>query len=286
MYRAMFERKYKQSAEQTKDTDLEQFIWQCVQSLWLVRLIVEIPSPPKPKATPTPKYKMAAKLSVENTLTKPTSSPSVVVNEPVIAVAAAEPIVDQVKRQSRAPTMTSIAMPENVETLISKEALLYLWHTPTAQFESQGVFTAIILRRTDVPFHYCLAAHNGEHLLLAHDFSSEMNPKWTHKMSSITWNNQSTNGQWNGWCLRFASSEDYSEMCEMFIKSMWETLHQMPWGKMKEDERKYVMSSNEDVEMKDVSEEDEEAEVMDDLEVGKGKFTKHFTRTYHSLACL
>ena len=286
----MFERKYKQSAEQTKDIDLEQFIWRCVQSLQLVRFIVELPSPPKPKATPTPRYKVAAKpVSVENTPTKPTkptSSPNVVVNEPIIAVAGAEPMPDQVQRQSTPPTMTPIVVPNNVETLASKEALLYLWDTPTAQFESQGVFTAIILRRTDVPFHYCLAAHNGEHLLLAHDFSSDMNPKWTHKMSSITWNNQSTNGQWSGWCLRFASSEDYSEMCDMFIKCMWETLHQMPWGKMKEDEQRYVRSSNEDVEMKDVSEEDEEAEVMDDLEVGKGRFTKTFARAYRSLGCL
>ena len=171
--------------------------------------------------------------------------------------------------------MTPTVMPNNIdiETLVSKEALLYLWDTPTAQFESQGVFTAIILRRTDAPFHYCLAAHNGEHLLLAHDFSSDMNPKWTHKMSSITWNNQSMNGQWNGWCLRFASSEDYSEMCDMFIKCMWETLHQMPWGKIKEDEQRYVMSSNEDVDMKDVTEEDEEEEVIDDLEVDKGMFS-------------
>ncbi|KAL9712921.1 Vacuolar import and degradation protein 27 [Leucoagaricus gongylophorus] len=238
MYRAMYERKYRQSAEQTKDTDLEEFIWH----------------PPKPKPKPTPRHRIAAKsVPVENTPTKPTSSLA--------------PLPD--KRQPTPSTMTPTVMPNNIETLVSKEALLYLWDTPTAQFESQGVFTAIILRRTDAPFHYCLAAHNGEHLLLAHDFSSDMNPKWTHKMSSITWNNQSMNGQWNGWCLRFASSEDYSEMCDMFIKCMWETLHQMPWGRIKEDEQRYVMSSNEDVDMKDVTEEDEEEEVIDDLEVDK-----------------
>jgi hypothetical protein len=30
MYRAMFERKYKRGADQTKDSDLDEFIWQCV----------------------------------------------------------------------------------------------------------------------------------------------------------------------------------------------------------------------------------------------------------------
>jgi pantothenate kinase len=59
-------------------------------------------------------------------------------------------------------------------------------------------------------------------------------------------------------------------MCELFVRCLWEALHQTPWEKIKEDEQRYVMSSNEDVEMKDVSEEDEEDEVLNELEVDKG----------------
>jgi hypothetical protein len=161
-------------------------------------------------------------------------------------------------------------MTPNTEELIRKEAILYLWDKVQGQFETQGVFMAAIFRRTDIPFTYNLATHNGEYLLLAHDISSDMNPKWTHKMSSITWNHMSADGQWNSWCLRF-SPEDYPEICDMFVRCLWETLHQIPWAKIKEDEQRYVMSSNEDVEMKDASdEEDEEEEVLDELEVDKG----------------
>ncbi|KAF5363817.1 hypothetical protein D9756_000435 [Leucocoprinus leucothites] len=250
MYRAMYERKYKRSAEQTKDSDLEEFIWH----------------PPKPKAKSTPRRKVAAKPApVQETPASPTKA----VEEPIAAAAVTEPTTEQLQQQPTPSTFLPVPMPDNTETLATKEAILYLWDIPNAQFESQGVFTAAIIRRTDVPFRYCLAAHNGEHLLLAHDFSPDMNPKWTHKMSSITWNHLSSDGQWNGWCLRFATPEDYSEMSNTFIKCMWETLHQVPFEKMKEDEQRYVISSNEDVEMKDVSEEDEEDEVADELEVDK-----------------
>ncbi len=33
MYRAMYERKYHKSADNTQDSDLQEFIWQCV--FWL-----------------------------------------------------------------------------------------------------------------------------------------------------------------------------------------------------------------------------------------------------------
>lgn len=187
--------------------------------------------------------------------------------EPAVAVQPAE----QAQQQTIPPTFTPIPMPSNTEELIKKEAILYLWDMTKGEFETQGIFMAAVLRHTNVPFRYSLATHNWEHLLLAHEISSNMNPKWTHKMLSITWNHMSANGSWSSWCLRFASPEDYTEMCDMFVKCWWETLHQTPWTKIKEDEQRYVMSSTEDVEMKDVAdEEDEEEEVLDELEVDKG----------------
>ena len=58
MYRAMYERKYRQSAEQTKDTDLEEFIWQCVLlfllslfGLFLNCLVLPNPSQSPPQGT-------------------------------------------------------------------------------------------------------------------------------------------------------------------------------------------------------------------------------------------
>ncbi|KAJ3559138.1 hypothetical protein NP233_g11340 [Leucocoprinus birnbaumii] len=249
MYRAMYERKYKRSADQATDKDFEEFLWHAPA--------------PKPKAKSTPRKKAGAKPGPSQEVA---TSPTKAVEMPVPAPAEPTPAAVQEQPSTALPMLP---MPNNVETLLSKESMLYRWNMDAAEFRSQGVFIASIVRRTDSAFHYILVLHNGEHLLLSHDFSSEMNPKWTHKMLSITWNHAGADGVWDGWCLRFASEEDYSEMCNAFIKCMWETLHQVPFGKMKEDEQRYVMSSSEDVEMKDVSEEDEEDEVADELEIDK-----------------
>jgi hypothetical protein len=74
--------------------------------------------------------------------------------------------------------------------------------------------------------------------------------------------------------MQFATEAEYAEMSGVLKQCLWESLHQTPWGKMKEDEQKYVMSSTEDVVMKDVQNEDEEQEeeeVLDELEVDKGR---------------
>jgi hypothetical protein len=95
-------------------------------------------------------------------------------------------------------------------------------------------------------------------------------------MSTITWNTYSSDRSGSSWCVLFATEADYAAMGETLKQCLWETLHQTPWGKLKEDEQKYVMSSTEDVVMKDVQDEDEEEEeeeeeVLDELEVDKGQ---------------
>ncbi|KXN89646.1 Vacuolar import and degradation protein 27, partial [Leucoagaricus sp. SymC.cos] len=247
MYRAMYERKYRRSAEQTKDSDLEEFIWH----------------PPKPVPKATPRRKVAQPAAAK----APPPSPPKALQE-----TAAEPLVpvQEVRQQMNPPALREIPVPPNTQQLIIKEALLFVWNLAHEQFENHGVFMAAILKHTDAPFRYSLAAHNGDHWHLAHEITSYMNPKSTQKMWSITWNHAGADGVWAGWCLRFANQEDYGEMSAMFVRCQWETLHQVPWEKMKEDEQRYVMSSNEDVEMKDVSDEEtEEEEVLDELEVDK-----------------
>ncbi|KAF9453087.1 VID27-domain-containing protein [Macrolepiota fuliginosa MF-IS2] len=240
MYRAMYERKYRRSAEQTRDSDLEEFIWH--------------PPAPKTRTNPRRKAKEAPAASQ--------SSKTQINATPVPAAAPIEQPVEQV-RQPAAPSSPS------TEEILTKEALLYLWDTANGQFDSQGVVMARILRRTDEAFNYWLSTNIDGNMLLAHQISSDMNPKWTHRMLSITWNNLNSDGSGSSWCLRFATEEDYSAMAGLFVQCLWETLHQVPWNKIKEDEQRYVMSSTEDVEMADVTEDDEEEEVLDELEVDK-----------------
>lgn len=228
-------------------------------------------SPPASKAKQTPRRKVAAAKTethsrVDTTPQSPTTPTKAAAPAPTPA--SPEPPAQPVQQQALPRTP---AIP-GTEELIQKEAILYLWDASQGQFENQGVLMASIVKRPDEPFSFYLTAHNDERLLLTHLISSNMNPKWTHRMLSITWNMlNADNTGGTSWCFRFASEEDYTVMAEMFVRCLWETLHQTPWEKIKQDEQRYVMSSNEDVEMKDVSdEEDEEGEVLEELEVDKG----------------
>lgn len=172
------------------------------------------------------------------------------------------------------PPAPSTYLPSNTEVLVQDEALLFLWDATKAEFIEQGVVMAVIVRRTNELFNYALVAHDGTRMLLAHHVSSDMNPRWAHRMSTFTWNTYGSDRTGSSWCLQFASEAEYAEMSEALKRCIYETLHQTPWGKLKEDEQRYVMSSTEDVVMKDVQdedEEDEEDEVLDELEVDKGQ---------------
>lgn len=274
----MFERKYRRSAEQTKDSDLEEFIWRCVLSLTVFQFVImTLFSPPAPKAKMTHRRKVSEKEAPAQPDRAPRSPTTSTKAAPApVAAAPVERSVQLAQKPAAPSSSTSIP---NAEEIVSKEAVLYLWDTTRAQFDTQGVFTASIYRRTDEAFNYSLAAHNGDYMLLAHRISSDMNPKWTHRMLSITWNHLNADGSGNSWCLRFATAEDYAEMSEVFVRCLWETLHQVSWEKIKEDEQRYVMSSTEDVEMKDVSdEENEEDEVLSELEVDKGELVSCSSR--------
>ncbi|KAF7775973.1 hypothetical protein Agabi119p4_4366 [Agaricus bisporus var. burnettii] len=239
MYRAMFERKYKRSADQTKDSDLDEFIWH----------------PPAAKPKSVSKRKASR---IEAAASPSQSAPDAPPTAPPVPISH--------------PPAPSTYLPSNTEVLVQNEALLFLWDATKAEFIEQGVVMAVIVRRTNELFNYALVAHDGTRMLLAHHVSSDMNPRWAHRMSTFTWNTYGSDRTGSSWCLQFASEAEYAEMSEALKRCIYETLHQTPWGKLKEDEQRYVMSSTEDVVMKDVQdedEEDEEDEVLDELEVDK-----------------
>ncbi|THV08487.1 VID27 cytoplasmic protein [Dendrothele bispora CBS 962.96] len=245
MYRAMYERKYRVSADQLGDADLEEFIWR-----------------PPTVQKPPPRRKVA----------RPPSGSSV--EEVTSAVAMPEPEVPSSKGKAKAEPdipVTSLGDP----MIVSTEVELYYWvqdNEDGGQFSHQGVVTAHLVKRKVSGFHYALAASVDDNLILHHDMEPNMNPRWSPKLLSLTWNHV-TNNEVNSWLFRFPSQELYHEWCAKFTQAAWETLHQVSWEKIKEDEQNYVMSSNnEDVEMLDAEdEEDDEDEVASELDPDAGE---------------
>jgi hypothetical protein len=121
----------------------------------------------------------------------------------------------------------------NLEPVITSEAELYLWDFEEAEFKNNGIVLARLCRKYDDPFSYWIVAATDEGTLLAHTLTADTNPKWSHHMLSLTWNNVSDSGRPNSWLFRWKDEDDYSNYMTTFIRAQWESAHRMPWDKIK-----------------------------------------------------
>ncbi|KAG6816936.1 hypothetical protein H0H87_001638 [Tephrocybe sp. NHM501043] len=236
MYRAMYERKYKTSAENTRDADFEEFVWR----------------PTASKVKPSPRRKVSTKIG----------------NVPSQSTAASS-IAEASVEKPTSPPQAKLELDSSMQALISCEAELYLWNRDTMEFENQGIVVASISRRKGTSFQYYLTAEVDSCPLLAHQITQDMNYKFTSKMHSLTWNykaDESDEGSWAGWLFHF-KEDQFSAILQKFTECIWETLHQVSWAKIKAEEQNYAISANEDVEMLDVeNDEDDEEEVISELD--------------------
>lgn len=232
----MYERKYKKSADDIPDSDLQEFIWQ--------------PPAQKPKSKTSSRKKTAS-------TSKEAQTPQV-----------EKPAVEDVP--SPEPTAQAAASDDSdMPTLFAAPAELYLWSRDEGYFEKQRDVTAKLMQNPAAgSYEFWLLATTPEGQVLAHKISSDMNHRWAAKVASFTWNYVSDNGFQSSWCLRFSTSDAYEKFLRLFTQALWESLNQYPWSKAKADEQAYVMSSNvEDVEMQDVeNDSDEEDDIENDLD--------------------
>ncbi|KAK2466258.1 hypothetical protein APHAL10511_001900 [Amanita phalloides] len=239
MYRAMYERKYKRSADNTQDNELEEFIYR-----------------PPAKSKVTSKQKAPKKPNVVG------PSPAREVPRPAKPaqnmVGSDKPIEIAEQTASQLPSHRVIA---------TEEADLYYWDSKEG-FLPLGSVTGQVVQFEGTTFDYWLVIKNDKGHVLAHKITSEMNQRWSHKMLSFTWNYFEDDTIPRSCLLHFANQSNHQRMMEIIMRCLWEFLHQEEWRKAKADEQKYVLSANEDVEMKDVDEDEEdEDEVLSELDV-------------------
>lgn len=236
MYRAMYERKFKASADNTKDSDLVQFIWQPV-----------ITTRGKSSDRQSPKNQQDSE-----------DLPSDNADDSMV-----QPRAVPIKSTSAAarPSFASSSLP----TVISQEGHIFSWNLEVEGFvaEREEVVVAKIVERTPSNFNYWLMVTDEDGDFVSHKISSDMNPRWSQKTSSLTWN-YANGGRYDSWALQLASAEAYDAFKTAFAQCLWETLHGVDFRKAKPDEQAYVISSTtEDVEMRDVEDEDEDEEEVE-----------------------
>ncbi|KAI0677601.1 VID27 cytoplasmic protein [Trametes maxima] len=241
MYRAMYERKYRASADNLADADLQEFIWQAPAAKKSKGKTVRKASRSQSDATPAP---AAEELPVATTSASPPASP---------------PKKKLVAKASQ-PDMPSLA---------TEAAELHLWDGERGVFVKQENVVARVAHNPALgQYDYWLLASTDEGQVLAHRINTDMNQRMSSRVLSLTWNNISDNGVGSSWCLRFDTEEAFTAFQRAFTRALWETLNNISWDKAKIEEQSYVLSSTvEDVEMKDAEDDsDEEDTVAEELD--------------------
>jgi hypothetical protein len=111
--------------------------------------------------------------------------------------------------------------------------MLYRHDYDLNRFVPERMVYAQIVRRADSPpFQYYLMAADGEHIVLCHPITSDMNQNIARNLRSLTWNHISGN-EGRSWCLQFQSDEDFQSVIEGVTIALWENGNQYSWVKAK-----------------------------------------------------
>jgi hypothetical protein len=217
MYRAMYERKFKASAEDTQDSDLEQFVWQYVCNRTFSPCLV--PNCLNYRIPTETKGKKAANKGDSTELSTAMKSLSVGKKSPEIPE---KPV-------------PRILIPESFPTLVAQPAELYLWNLEREEFVPRPDVIAKIVQRPDSYDYWLLAESSSEpgHQMFAHKITSEMNQRWSNKMVSLTWNYVGSGGEQQSWLFRFSEAKPYEEFLFAYTRAIWEGLHKASWAKAK-----------------------------------------------------
>ncbi|KAI0661002.1 VID27 cytoplasmic protein [Cubamyces menziesii] len=241
MYRAMYERKYRASADNLADADLQEFIWH-------------------PPAAKKSKGKATRKASASKS---DPVAPAATAQDSAVATTSTSPPASSVGQNTPAQSQSS---EPDMPTLVSEPAELHLWDKDHGVFLKQAdVIARVAHNPAGGQYDYWLVASTEEGQVLAHKLSSDMNQRWSSRVISFTWNNVDDSGVGNSWCLRFLTEESFDRFREVCTRALWEASNQLLWNKAKPDEQNYVLSSvTEDVEMKDVEDESDEEDAVEE----------------------
>lgn len=137
------------------------------------------------------------------------------------------------KGKSRAPAPEPAAATTTMVNVITCAAELYLWESTSEQFLEQGAVLAKIVKSSAGSFDYFMVASTAQGDVLGHKITSEMNPRWSGKLTSITWNSFSDVGGASSWLFRFNNTEDYNAFKQAYTMAAWEGLNGTSWTKIK-----------------------------------------------------
>lgn len=122
----------------------------------------------------------------------------------------------------------------DIPPIAEAEVYFFSWDLEVDGFVSahDDVLDAKIIERTSGDYTYWIVAACNEGDLIMHKIASDMNPRWSQQTHSLTWN-YNLGGTYGSWAFQFTSPEEYKSFKAAFTRAAWETLHRIPFTKIK-----------------------------------------------------
>ena len=235
-----FERKYRRSAQQATEQELQEFSFE----------EEDIPnaSPVASPHTVSPTSKQSAAAMAKE-------------------VAGSKGKANAVIPKSDGPTEAPppAAHPEATEILAKETAELHLFDFNSGTFVLQDPSVTATVSETG-QWQYWLQISGKDREWLGQQVVADINPVFNFEYLSFIFNHYAEDGSAYSWLLRFRDQTTEERFQEGLMQALWEQLNEMKWVKAKENDRDYVLEAFNDLTMEDVPEEREEEEEEEEEE--------------------
>ena len=250
-----YERKHRQSAQKATERDLQEFSFQEEKP---------IPSA-SPIASPTTKSR----------------APSLTAGDSTATMAKDAGISWSKEEGTVAPP--SAMQPEVKEILAKESAELHLFDFTSGTFVLQDPKVTATVSEIGT-WQYWLQISGQDKEWLGQAVVADLNPVFNFEYLSFIFNHYTEDGSAYSWLLRFQDQETEEKFQEGLMQALWEQLNEMKWGKVKDDDREYVLDAFQDLTMEDAppeeqeraEEEAEEEEEEEEEDQDDGQRSEHY----------
>ena len=250
-----YERKHRQSAQKATERDLQEFSFQEEKP---------IPSA-SPIASPTTKSR----------------APSLTAGDSTATMAKDAGISWSKEEGTVAPP--SAVQPEVKEILAKESAELHLFDFTSGTFVLQDPKVTATVSEIGT-WQYWLQISGQDKEWLGQAVVADLNPVFNFEYLSFIFNHYTEDGSAYSWLLRFQDQETEEKFQEGLMQALWEQLNEMKWGKVKDDDREYVLDAFQDLTMEDAppeeqeraEEEAEEEEEEEEEDQDDGQRSEHY----------
>lgn len=249
-----YERKHRQSAQKATERDLQEFSFQEEKP---------IPSA-SPIASPTTKSR----------------APSLTAGGSTATMAKDAGISRSKEEGTVAPP--SAVQPEVKEILAKESAELHLFDFTSGTFVLQDPKVTATVSEIGT-WQYWLQISGQDKEWLGQAVVADLNPVFNFEYLSFIFNHYTEDGSAYSWLLRFQDQETEEKFQEGLMQALWEQLNEMKWGKVKDDDREYVLDAFQDLTMEDAppeeqerAEEEAEEEEEEEEDQDDGQRSEHY----------